>query len=171
MQKRVDFCFAVYQVDKEKYRISLGMKNSYFVSDAADGQETPKIEYDNESDEDRETTATILPIIENDYMETENGKHPILAELESRASIPPLDVPLDDIETANVDNVANQDQERSSGADIEDGKNKKRAKKAKMERWCHLTPYFLQGHLPVIVFSYVVMILLHLPSLFFLFLH
>lgn len=138
-RNKVKILFYVYQVDKEKSRISLGMKNSYFVSDADDVQETPKIESDNAIDEDQETAATILPIIENIYMETKNGKHPILAELESRASIPPLDVPLDDIETANMDNIVNQDLERSSGADTEDGKSTKRAKKAKKERWCHLS--------------------------------
>lgn len=124
-------------MDKERNRVSLGMKNSYLHSDM-EVQETSELDSDNAIDENHDggPEATSLSVIENSHMQSENGKHPILADLESRASIPPLDVPLDDMEIADVDNTTNQDLKDSNGAYIADETSKKHAKKkAKEDRY------------------------------------
>ncbi|KAI5671713.1 hypothetical protein M9H77_12077 [Catharanthus roseus] len=124
----------ILKVDKERNRVSLGMKNSYLHSDM-EVQETSELDSDNAIDENHDggPEATSLSVIENSHMQSENGKHPILADLESRASIPPLDVPLDDMEIADVDNTTNQDLKDSNGAYIADETSKKHAKKKAKE--------------------------------------
>lgn len=113
------------------------MKNSYFTSDT-NGQKPSEhgSEYDIEENRVVEgIEATIFPGNNDFDIKPENGKFPILDKLESRASIQPLDVPLDDIEASDMDNMVSQDLENPSGADIVDGKSKKREKKkAKDER-------------------------------------
>ncbi|CAL5377847.1 unnamed protein product [Camellia sinensis] len=98
----------VLKVDEDRQRVSLRMKNSYFMSNY-DIQAPSKQKYDD-------------AIEEKDHMnldfECENGQHPLPAEVEARASILPLEVPLDDIEKSDMVN-----------ADAVDQKNKSQAKK------------------------------------------
>ncbi|CAL5400619.1 unnamed protein product [Camellia sinensis] len=79
-------------VDEDRQRISLGMKNSYFMSNCAKVQ------------------------------------HPLLAEVEARASILPLEVPLDDIENSDMVNAVCQNIEHVGDLDTLDEKNKRPAK-------------------------------------------
>lgn len=127
----------VLKVDKERHRIALGIKNSYFTGDTNDHKPS-----------ERGTTATIeenhgfegtgainSPGIDDFDIKSNNEKLSVLGKLESRASIRPLDVPLDEIENSDMDNVVNQDHENPNAADIMDEKSKKREKKkAKEER-------------------------------------
>ena len=55
-------------------------------------------------------------------IQSSNGKLPVLDELESRASIQPLEVPLDDLEVSDTDNVVNKDLENLSDEDNIDEK-------------------------------------------------
>lgn len=68
------------------------------------------------------------------FQETSGGRHSgtsvVLAQLESRASIPPLEVDLDDIEETDFNNVQNQ--EKLQGAD-KDEKSKRREKQKDRE--------------------------------------
>ncbi|KAF3672570.1 hypothetical protein FXO38_06017 [Capsicum annuum] len=67
--------------------------------------------------------------------ESVDGKDLFLAEVESRASIPPLDVPLDDTENLDMGDVVNEDSGDVINLDTLDDKNKKHAaKKAKRLR-------------------------------------
>ncbi|CAL5321795.1 unnamed protein product [Camellia sinensis] len=106
-------------MDEDRQRVSLRMKNSYFMSNY-DIQAPSKQKYDD-------------AIEEKDHMnldfECENGQHPLPAEVEARASILPLEVPLDDIEKSDMVNAACQNIEHVDDADAVDQKNKSQAKK------------------------------------------
>ncbi|GKV41870.1 hypothetical protein SLEP1_g49347 [Rubroshorea leprosula] len=131
----------ILKVDKERHRISLGMKNSYLV-DGSDNQ----IHSEEDSEEDiRETVfmddsraATLMEnnlSIQNMDVEYENRGSLVLAQAESRASIPPLEVTLDDIEHSDIDNSISNNQACVDEVDPMDAKNKRWAKKkAKEER-------------------------------------
>ncbi|XP_028075775.1 rRNA biogenesis protein RRP5-like [Camellia sinensis] len=109
----------VLKVDEDRQRVSLRMKKSYFMSNY-DIQAPSKQKYDD-------------AIEEKDHMnldfECENGQHLLLAEVEARASILPLEVPLDDIEKSDMVNAAFQNIEHVDDADAVDQKNKSQAKK------------------------------------------
>ncbi|CAL5321258.1 unnamed protein product [Camellia sinensis] len=109
----------VLKVDEDRQRVSLRMKNSYFMSNY-DIQAPSKQKYDD-------------GIEEKDHMnldfECENGQRPLPAEVEARASILPLEVPLDDIEKSDMVNAACQNIEHVDDADAVDQKNKSQAKK------------------------------------------
>ncbi|CAL5439115.1 unnamed protein product [Camellia sinensis] len=109
----------VLKVDEDRQRVSLRMKNSYFMSNY-DIQAPSKQKYDD-------------AIEEKDHMnldfECENGQHPLPAEVEARASILPLEVPLDDIQKSDMVNAACQNIEHVDDADAVDQKNKSQAKK------------------------------------------
>lgn len=112
------------------------MKNSYFMSNY-DIQAPSKQKYDDaieEKDHMVGTQLTMLPDrgslgMQNLDFECENGQHPLPAEVEARASILPLEVPLDDIEKSDMVNAACQNIEHVDDADAVDQKNKSQAKK------------------------------------------
>ncbi|GMP96867.1 hypothetical protein CsSME_00045323 [Camellia sinensis var. sinensis] len=126
----------VLKVDEDRQRVSLGMKNSYFMSNF-DIQAPSKQKYDDaieEKDHMVRTQLTMLPDrgslgMQNLDFECENGQHPLPAEVEARASILPLEVPLDDIEKSDMVNAAFQNIEHVDDADAVDQKNKSQAKK------------------------------------------
>ncbi|GMP76051.1 hypothetical protein CsSME_00032894 [Camellia sinensis var. sinensis] len=99
----------VLKVDEDRQRVSLRMKNSYFMSNY-DIQAPSKQKYD-------------------DAIEEKDHMHPLPAEVEARASILPLEVPLDDIEKLDMVNAACQNIEHVDDADAVDQKNKSQAKK------------------------------------------
>ncbi|RAL51772.1 hypothetical protein DM860_010490 [Cuscuta australis] len=134
----------ILKVDKEMHRIALGMKNSYFRDEDSESIQTTSRDITNSTSKgDATFISTNSPVL------LENGSarfcnfevsavdvtgH-ILTEVESRASIPPLEVPLNDIENSDTEDAVNKDPDQTSGANIIDGKEKKRAmKKAKKER-------------------------------------
>ncbi|XP_028057654.1 rRNA biogenesis protein RRP5-like isoform X2 [Camellia sinensis] len=109
---------------------------SYFMSNY-DIQAPSKQKYDDaieEKDHMVGTQLTMLPDrgslgMQNLDFECENGQHLLLAEVEARASILPLEVPLDDIEKSDMVNAACQNIEHVDDADAVDQKNKSQAKK------------------------------------------
>lgn len=122
----------VLKVVEEKHRISLGMKNSYFEDDG--DIELPSEE---ESDEEiRETETTSATLMNNMEIDFENGESSVLAQAESRAAIPPLEVSLDDIEQSEIDNIVSNNQPRAVEVDAVDEKNSSRRdnKKAKEKK-------------------------------------
>ncbi|KAL6563943.1 hypothetical protein OROHE_005183 [Orobanche hederae] len=133
----------VLKVDKEKIRVSLGMKHSYFTDEEA--LHTPPRQNDgfrlatNDSVVYAEPTTipqrNSMARIENTNNESDNVLQPILADVESRALVPPLDVPLDDIEGMEIDCNLGQSVENAANADkIEDKNTKRSKKKAREER-------------------------------------
>ncbi|XVF75995.1 hypothetical protein PTKIN_Ptkin13bG0232000 [Pterospermum kingtungense] len=128
----------ILKVDEERHRISLGMKNSYFTDDndiqiPSKEESDEEIEETGDMDEARSRMLTDNTLVMD--IEFENGASSVLAQAESRASIPPLEVTLDDIEHSDVDILISQNQANSSEAVATDEKNKRKAKKkAKEER-------------------------------------
>lgn len=125
-------------MDEERHRISLGMKNSYF-NDDNDIQTPSKDESDEEIEEagvmDDARSIMLTESTQGLDIEFESGASSVLAQAESRASIPALEVTLDDIEHPDVDILIGQNQANSSEAVVTDQKNKrKEKKKAKEER-------------------------------------
>ncbi|KAF3677394.1 putative histone-lysine N-methyltransferase ATXR4-like [Capsicum annuum] len=110
----------ILKVDKERHRILLGMKKSYF-NDATSIESTPSPEKSSQGREDLDG-------------ESVDGKDLFLAEVESRASIPPLEVPLDDTENLDMCDVVNEDSGDAINFDTLDDKNKKRNKKLELPR-------------------------------------
>ncbi|GFP79860.1 protein rrp5 homolog [Phtheirospermum japonicum] len=131
----------VLKVDKERNRISLGMKKSYFTDEEA--LQTPSRQNHgfapgiNDSVVYAEPTVVpqnISACIENTNNVSDNVLHPILADVESRALVPPLDVPLDDIESMDNDgNVGHIVENAATNADTTEDKGKKSAKKKARE--------------------------------------
>ncbi|XP_062112321.1 rRNA biogenesis protein RRP5 isoform X2 [Humulus lupulus] len=134
----------ILKVDAERNRISLGMKD-FYVLDNDDAEELSDQEADatiqNNSFID-DTKLVSLPEsgfqgIHNMDVECQNLnlEIPILAQAESRASVPPLEVALDDVYQENVDGITIQNQELLNVIDTLDEKSKREAKKkAKKER-------------------------------------
>lgn len=130
----------VLKVDEERNRVSLGMKKSYFKD-----EETLKMISRQSLDDDVEKNSSMVEAvsktllqsssasIENSNLEVESGYHSILADFENRALVPPLEVPLDDLEMTDnevdVDHVPN-----AADADIIEEKNRRAKKKAREER-------------------------------------
>ncbi|KAJ0089046.1 hypothetical protein Patl1_32885 [Pistacia atlantica] len=129
----------ILKVDEEKRRISLGMKNSYFSGDndlqMLSEEETDEDIEENGSHDHSSMLDGSLPAAEDSDDESEDGEDMVLAQSESRASVPPLEVTLEDIEQPDMDDVVGQSTEHIDEADNKDEKNKRRAKKkAKEER-------------------------------------
>lgn len=129
-------------MDEERHRISLGMKNSY-ICDGIDTQTSSRQISDesierNDSFDDTQLTMSPdsnLAGIQDVDSNSENEEFPILAKVELRASVPPLEVTLDDVEISDMDNIISQDEGHIDDADTINKKNERRAnKKAKAER-------------------------------------
>lgn len=130
----------VLKVDVERNRVSLGMKKSYFKD-----EETLRMISRQSLDDDVEKNSPMVVAvsknllqstfdsIENSNLEVESGYHSMLADFENRALVPPLEVPLDDMEIpdneVDVDHVPN-----AADAEIIEQKNKRARKKAREER-------------------------------------
>lgn len=140
-----NFSVFQHQVDEERHRISLGMKNSYFRDDDGEDIQTTSRQSISSTDKGNSvfigTQSTVFPEsgsagFDNIDVSAVNITDNILTEVESRASIPPLEVPLDDIENSDIDNAVNKNPDHTGNADMADEKDKKRAmKKAKKERY------------------------------------
>ncbi|KAK6941973.1 S1 domain [Dillenia turbinata] len=129
----------VLKVDVERHRISLGMKTSYLVDHGDNQIPSTLLSADTKvqnahSDSSqlrtwRDSNLLVVQDLDADVAEEEDA---ILAQAESRASIPPLEVSLDDIEPSDKTNLSNntQDPGNNAGEVIE---NKRRAKKREKE--------------------------------------
>ncbi|PON46626.1 Polyribonucleotide nucleotidyltransferase [Parasponia andersonii] len=129
----------ILKVDAERNRISLGMKDFYVLDD--DDTQEPS---DQEADVTIENNGfldntKLISLPESDLLGVQNMEVeceiPILAQAEARASVPPLEVALDDIYQENVDGIIIQNQEHIDDGDTLDEKSKRQAKKkAKKDR-------------------------------------
>ncbi|KAI3446386.1 hypothetical protein Pfo_003051 [Paulownia fortunei] len=130
----------VLKVDKERNRVSLGMKNSYF-NDEEVLQRPPRQNHDfaiGTNDSVVLAEPAMIPqsnsaCIEGMNNESDIGLHPILADAESRALVPPLEVPLGDIESLDIGGDVGQSAVNVTNADTIEEKNNKRAKKKARE--------------------------------------
>lgn len=130
----------VLKVDEERHRISLGMKASYMTTDnykilSPSDQESDDMVHENDNSDDMQTDIleNDSPYIQSLDCEYQNGDLPVLANVEARASILPLEVPLDDdIEDLPVDGISEK-KEHVDDADITEEKNKRREKKKAKE--------------------------------------
>ncbi|CDY69691.1 BnaCnng64810D, partial [Brassica napus] len=109
----------ILKLDEERRRISLGMKSSYFVN-GDDDTAQPR------SEENADEAS-----MECDPINDSNGTSLAIAQVESRASILPLEVDLDDIEEADLDKNQNQ---KLQGADKDEKSKRKEKQKDKEER-------------------------------------
>ncbi|CAH2053972.1 unnamed protein product [Thlaspi arvense] len=131
----------ILKLDEEKRRISLGMKSSCFMDGDDVEAQPPSEENANEAIMECDSvngskSGGTAAVGDFGFLETSGERHSgtslVLAQVESRASISPLEVDLDDIEESDVDK--NHNQEKLQGAD-KDEKSKRRDKqKDKEER-------------------------------------
>lgn len=125
-------------MEKDRNRVSLGMKSSYFHDEVSEttSRQTPDYAM---GDDDYVSVLkpTVMPhsssALPKHTDEFDNGS--ILAEVESRALVPALEVPLDDIDILDVEDDAGQSVADTTVADNTEEKGKRRTKKkAKEER-------------------------------------
>lgn len=124
----------VLKVDKERHRVSLGMKDLY-IMDNIDLQASPKQDLDEpigQNDLMDGAKSVMCPVSslfgdQNMDVEHENLEFQFLAQAESRAFVPPLEVTLDDVDQG--DDIVGQDQELPDAEDSLDEKKKKLTKK------------------------------------------
>lgn len=116
----------ILKVDEERHRISLGMKNSYIK------ETTPKNGFVDDTQ--------LSTFLENDSREIQNldveyedEEYPVLSQVESRASILPLEVDLDDVNHSNLDDAVGQNHIYTNETNTIDEKSKRRAKKKAKE--------------------------------------
>ncbi|CAA0842788.1 Unknown protein [Striga hermonthica] len=117
----------VLKVDKERNRVSLGMKKSYFTQEEA--FETSPTQNGSE--------PSVIPPSNSAFVDNTHNEYdhlPILADVESRAFVPPLDVSLDDIDGIDIyDNVGQSVENATTDVDTTEEKSKKKAKKKARE--------------------------------------
>ncbi|KAG2317978.1 hypothetical protein Bca4012_069048 [Brassica carinata] len=126
----------ILKLDEEKRRISLGMKSSYFMN--GDDDKSPPRSEENADEASMECDpindlkpGVLTAVGDFGFQETNSGTSVALAQVESRASILPLEVDLDDIEEADFDKNQNQKLQEAN----KDEKSKRREKqKDKEER-------------------------------------
>lgn len=149
--------FLALQVDNERHRISLGMKNSHFGDDIE--IQTPSKLTSDEDEGDKEEGEGEEVVDRNGQMDNThkpNSDHqsqveefPVLAQVESRASILPLEVSLDDIEQADMDVAVSWTEEHAAVADTKDEKSKRRAKRKQKE---DRSPFSFLLHLLIVLY-------------------
>ncbi|KAJ8754493.1 hypothetical protein K2173_005654 [Erythroxylum novogranatense] len=122
----------ILKVDRERHRISLQMKN---IREDSIKILPSKGEYDEADDENgssddiSEQSDTTIFEVPSLNVEFENEEHSLLAEAESRASIPALEVSLDDLDNSSVDDDASQSQNQDQ-IDVADAAAEKNMRKA-----------------------------------------
>lgn len=127
-------------MDEERRRISLGMKNLDVRDEMNSSKEEESDEEMSENESMDDSNAQIKIISESSLLGIHNidiecqNERSILAQAESRASIPPLEVALDDTEHSHPDDVLLQNQGHIDEADTMVKKNKQEKKKPKKLR-------------------------------------
>ncbi|KAL5720281.1 hypothetical protein ACHQM5_012960 [Ranunculus cassubicifolius] len=130
----------ILKVEEERHRISLGMKESYMLDNINDPKHSDQnIEESSDADsdiDDPDTTMLQASNLSNCItQEEDNHDYSVLTNVESRASIPPLEVTLDDIDDdLDFDNFENKEKESLEDVEITTEKSKRREKKKEMER-------------------------------------
>ncbi|XP_004303371.1 PREDICTED: protein RRP5 homolog [Fragaria vesca subsp. vesca] len=125
----------VLKVDKERHRVSLGMKDLYIMENS--DQTPPKQDLDEPIRktalvDDSRSVTVMCPVDsllgdQNMEIDHENAEFQFLAQAESRAFIPPLEVTLDDSDQG--DGTVSQDRELPEVDNTVDDKKKKLTKK------------------------------------------
>lgn len=140
------FCF---QVDEERLRVSLGMKNSYVQNDCgASGIVV------NENVEYNKVAASVeynnhikgnLGSANDRFPESTTDSFHVFEQAEARASIPPLDVSLNDFEASDVENADTTERIVIANGNVEDSvkKRKRQKRKEKEERFFRFLIFFL----------------------------
>ncbi|CAI0406524.1 unnamed protein product [Linum tenue] len=132
----------ILKVDEERSRISLGMKNLETQGDLdrnGDGSVAGG-GGDSDSTDDSDSNLIIVPgssLAEKQDSDSEDGgeEQTIFAETLSRASIPPLEVNLDDMEEDNADDqICHQQEHNDEQGPIDKKKMKKEKSKTREER-------------------------------------
>ncbi|OMO51868.1 hypothetical protein CCACVL1_29542 [Corchorus capsularis] len=127
----------ILKLDEERHRISLGMKSSYLTEDI-DNQLPSEEESEDDTEENGVMDETRSLLLTDSTLgmdiEYENGPSSVLAQAESRASIPPLEVTLDDIEHSDLDILASQNQASNDAVDMDEKSTRRAKKKAKEDR-------------------------------------
>lgn len=113
----------ILKVDEERQRISLGMKASYFDNQT---QEIHNSDADSDSDSESDNPIPTETPPES-LIPFSNGKHPALAEVESRASVLPLEVTLDE----EADESPMEDEQAQIPEPLDDKKPEKNENKSK----------------------------------------
>ncbi|XP_051148647.1 rRNA biogenesis protein RRP5 [Andrographis paniculata] len=129
----------VLKVDKNRNRVSLGMKKSYFKDE--ESLEIPSQQnHDsaNGADDSAILADPTMPLLHSPaYVESTQNEseshHSILAEAESRALVPPLQVQLDDLESIDNEGDVGQAVQNYTNADTDEEKNQKKVKKKARE--------------------------------------
>lgn len=113
MSVKNSFSYIYIQIDEERHRVSLGMKKSYFDSDLTDGT--------NDDDNERvPMDISHIPEIARDL-----NRALVLPEPESRASVLPLQVSLDESECSDQED-GNKGHEIANGTEANAKKSEKR---------------------------------------------
>ncbi|KAF9664808.1 hypothetical protein SADUNF_Sadunf16G0056600 [Salix dunnii] len=126
----------ILKVDEDRRRISLGMKN-LDVQDEMDSSKEESDEEMSENDSKDGSNAQIKIFSESSLLGIHNidvecqNERSILAQVESRTSIPPLEVTLDDMEHSHPVDVLFQNQGHLDEADTMVNKKKQEKKKPK----------------------------------------
>ncbi|PWA39554.1 RNA binding protein [Artemisia annua] len=125
----------ILKIDKERERISLGMKQSYFNTNT-DDETLENHDSDSMDEDDSELEDQNPDEFQEPLLSFGNGKHSVLAEVESRASVLPLEVPLDD-ETEDSpmdDTVAQVPEPLDNKPELNENKTRRSKKKEMEER-------------------------------------
>lgn len=123
-------------MDKERHRVSLGMKDVYIM-------DNDDLEMPSEQDPDETIVENVLTDVtmsevcpesisfftQDMDVNSKNAESQILAQVESRAFVPPLEVTLDDI-----DQFDGEDKEHLDVGTVNEKKMQPTKKKAKEER-------------------------------------
>ncbi|XP_068652858.1 rRNA biogenesis protein RRP5 isoform X2 [Aristolochia californica] len=127
----------ILKVDEERLRVSLGMKNSYMEDDPS----TANHELDEPCKGNNTIDSECGPLQACNFdnareasFDQRNSSFLVLAQLESRASIPPLTVPLDDLEGSDSENVVTQTRDETIENNSRSEKNLRKQKKKEKEK-------------------------------------
>ncbi|XP_050226780.1 rRNA biogenesis protein RRP5 [Mercurialis annua] len=125
----------ILKVDEERRRISLGMKNLDNGNDTDVKEESSEAisEKDHIDDSSSKLLESSSHEIEGMDIESEDEELAVLAQAESRASVPPLDVTLDDVEHSDIDGTIGQNLEHTGDEKTINEKEMRQEKKKKKE--------------------------------------
>nr|GEY49170.1 rRNA biogenesis protein RRP5 [Tanacetum cinerariifolium] len=124
----------ILKIDEERQRISLGMKQSYFNTNT-DDETLETHDSDSMDEDDSELEVQNPDEFQEPLISFVNGKHPVLAEVESRASVLPLEVPLDETEDSPMDDtVAQVPEPLDNKPELNENKTRRSKKKEMEER-------------------------------------
>ena len=127
------------------------MKQSYFDTNTDDetleNHDSDSMDEDDSELEDQNPDEFQEPLISS-----ENGKFPVLAEVESRASVLPLEVPLDETEDSPMDDtVAQVPEPLDNKPELNENKTRRSKKKEMEERYFDLIFAYNYSHLLIFV--------------------